>query len=102
MNKPPKSKFILPKGDRITSISIFVIVVFILCITAAFIAGINFKERSNIAAATYKNQVKDCVIYNDQISITSELCDEHTDCRDDGFCFMEFERCAYFEKEAIN
>ncbi len=101
MNKLPKPKFTLQKGDRINSVSIFITVIFILCIISAFIVGINFNAKNNIAAAAYQNEVRNCVIYNDQIEITSEMCDEHTDCNNDGFCFLEFERCAYFEPAVI-
>jgi len=101
MSKEPKSKFSLSKGDRITSISIIVIVVFILCIAAAFMAGANYKEKDNVAAAAYR-QVEDCIIYNNQISVTSEICDEHTDCAENGFCFSEFGRCTYFELGVLN
>jgi len=97
----PKGVFI-PRS-KITSISLFAILICILAFSSIFIAGFNKGVNANenqvntlASGAAYTTPVAECLIYTDEVVISEQECEFHTQCTPNGICLMDLNKCGYF------
>ena len=104
LNNPEKrrkqeNKFFLNPKDRITSISIFIILLFILSISAFGIGrnnGETFDNTKNLAGLAYR-QSDNCLLYSDELIISNVQCNLNEDCAPYGICLETYGVCGYFK-----
>ncbi len=107
LNNPRKrrieeNKIFLNPKDRITFISIFIILLFILSVSAFGIGKTNGETIDNVAhtanlAGLAYNYNDNCLLYSNELIISNIQCDSNEDCAPYGICLDNYAVCAYFK-----
>ncbi len=89
--------------DKITSIAVLSALIIIICFLSLYSIAYRAGMQDNKNSLQYPSSgmaseqpVAECILYSDQIIITSQECSVPVDCAPNGICLTDYGVCAYF------